>query len=111
MKDNDKIVVGNRMIDILQGLKHWDLVDVITNSHYYLSSKNGILIACLVAPHEGNHWHWLVRVANFRTFDRWSFAEVQEELGTFEGAVDFLTMIDVDKELVDPLGDMEDEDE
>ena len=97
---------NNKRLDVLGALKHWDLVDYINDIHYYLASKNqNKLIACIVSPHDGNGFKWLLRVANFEDFDRWSLAEMQKYCSTFEDVIDILTSLDVEQKLKDPTED------
>lgn len=97
--------MGKRL-DKLGSLRHWDLVDCIDDTHYYLASKNkSKLIACIIAPHSDNKFKWLLRVANFEDFDRWSLAEMQKYYDTFYDVVDMLTSIDVEQKLKDPTED------
>lgn len=97
--------MGKRL-DKLGSLKHWDLVDSMYKTIYYLASKNqSKLIACIVAPYNGTGFRWRLRVANFEDFDKWSLAEMQKYCDTFEDVIDVLTSIDVEQKLKDPTED------
>lgn len=95
----------DKILDKLGSLKHWDLVDFYYGTFYLASKNQSKLIACIVAPHDGNGFKWRLRVANFEDFDRWSLAEMQKYCDTFEDVVDLLTSIDVEKKLKDPTED------
>lgn len=95
----------DKILDKLGSLKHWDLVDSCYGIIYLTSKNQSKLIACIVEPHDGNGFKWLLRVANFEDFDRWSLAEMQKYCSTFEDVVDILTSLDVEQKLKDPTED------
>ena len=92
----------DKRLEKLGSLQHWDCVDYINDTNYYLVSKHkSTLIACIITPHSGNNFNWLLRVANLEDFDRWSLAEMQKYCDTFDKAVDLLTSIDIEQKLKD----------
>ena len=69
------------MNEILEYVKSWgDEIDTLFNddgsiSHIYWTFEKHYF--CVTEPHSGNHYNYLLRVANKETFDRWSGAEVE----------------------------------
>lgn len=44
-------------------------------THIYF--EDDLLYYCVIAPHEGNNYHYILRVNNKKTMDRWSVCDAQ----------------------------------
>lgn len=69
------------MNEIYDYVKNWgEDIDCIFNddgsiSHMYWAYENNYF--CVVEPHSGNHFHYLLRINDKDSFDRWSIAETE----------------------------------
>ena len=57
-------------------------------SHIYWSDD--LLYYCVIAPHSGNDYKYILRVNAQKTFDRWSVCEFQLSFETLTGLITFL---------------------
>ena len=73
------------MEDLLNWLKKNDYIfneysvlrDKKDNSITHIYFEDDLLYYCAIAPHEGNNYHYILRVNNKKTFDRWSVCDAQ----------------------------------
>lgn len=64
-----------------------DLADEVDNhTQTYYESNDGRLLACIVTPHNGNDFMFLVRVGYSETFDKWGNVEFETKVGSLEDA-------------------------
>ena len=50
-------------------VENWELKDSCDEIQWYYQSKlNDDMIACVVIPHKGNHFQWLLRIGFKSTF-------------------------------------------
>lgn len=80
------------MQDIFNWLSNEDgytINDIITSdnepmklTHIYFSNVPHNCVGCVTAPHNGNDFHFLLRVNDFYTFDRWTNADYEKTLLT-----------------------------
>ena len=53
-------------------VENWELKDSCDEVQWYYQSKlNDDMIACVVIPHKGNHFRWLLRIGFKSTFNKW----------------------------------------
>lgn len=62
----------------------------IDEEFYQYNSKDKKYLACLMYPHSGTNWKYMVRINELKTFDRWALAEIEEFFDTEQEALDFL---------------------
>lgn len=73
-------------------IDNWELKDSCDDTQFYYQSKlNDDMIACVVIPHNGNHYQWLLRIGFKSTFDKWSDAEYENNFYTFSLLADFMS--------------------
>lgn len=71
---------------------NWELKDSCDDTQFYYQSKlNDDMIACVVIPHNGNHYQWLLRIGFKSTFDKWGDAEYENNFYTFSLLADFMS--------------------
>lgn len=74
---------------------HFQKIDIITENdsteitHMYWVDLDNFLAYCLVAPHSGNHYKFMLRVNPIKTLDRWSVADIEEFYDTIDN-VDYV---------------------
>jgi len=71
-------------------MDNWELDYKLEDSHVYYRSKNGKYMACIVMPHSGTDYKYMLRIAKVEGFDRWSFADVEEYFDTFEDSKEYM---------------------
>lgn len=57
-------------------------------SHIY--TEKGALYFCIIAPHEGNNNHYVLRANPKRTFDRWGVCDFQMMFKTPKFLIEFI---------------------
>ena len=62
----------------------------VDEEFYQYISKDKNYLACLMVPHKGTNWKYMIRINRFETFDRWSVAEIEEFFDTEQEALEFL---------------------
>ena len=71
---------------------NWELKDSCDDTQFYYQSKlNDDMIACVVIPHNGNHYQWLLRIGFKSTFDKWGNIEYENNFYTFSLLADFMS--------------------
>lgn len=71
---------------------NWELKDSCDDTQFYYQSKlNDDMIACVVIPHNGNHYQWLLRIGFKSTFDKWGNVEYENNFYTFSLLADFMS--------------------
>lgn len=71
---------------------NWELKDSCDDTQFYYQSKlNDDMIACVVIPHNGNHYQWLLRIGFKCTFDKWGNVEYENNFYTFSLLADFMS--------------------
>ena len=66
-------------------------------SYIYLKDKWDLMYYCLIAPHCGNNYKYILRANTQKTFDRWSVCEFQKEFNT---EFLLLTFLNTNKETI-----------
>ena len=52
-------------------VENWELKDSCDDTQFYYESKlNDDMIACVVIPHKGNYFRWLLRIGFKSTFNK-----------------------------------------
>ena len=87
------------MIKIQLQLRGFEIKDTIKDidgclSHIY--AEKGCMYYCIVAPHKGNHFSYMLRRNPIVTFDRWSIADLED---FYNSAEDLLKELDYTKDL------------
>lgn len=73
-------------------VENWELKDSCDNTQfYYQSSLNNDMIACIVIPHKGNHFRWLLRIGFKSTFDKWGMVEYENTFDTLSLLAEFMS--------------------
>lgn len=73
-------------------VENWELKDSCDDTQFYYQSKlNDDMIACVVIPHKGNHFRWLLRIGFKSTFDKWGNVEYENNFYTFSLLADFMS--------------------
>ena len=80
-------------------LRGFIIKDVIKNldgtlSHIY--AEKGCMYYCVVGPHEGNDFNYMLRRNPIVTFDRWSIVDLED---FYNSAEDLLKELDYTKDL------------
>lgn len=71
---------------------NWELKDICDDTQFYYQSKlNDDMIACVVIPHKGNHFRWLLRIGFKSTFDKWGNVEYENNFYTFSLLANFMS--------------------
>lgn len=71
---------------------NWELKDSCDDTQFYYESKsNDDMIACIVIPHKGNRFRWLLRIGFKSTFDKWDDVEYENTFDTFSLLADFMS--------------------
>lgn len=71
---------------------NWELKDSCDDTQFYYQSKlNDDMIACVVIPHNGNHYQWLLRIGFKSTFDKWGNVGYENNFYTFSLLADFMS--------------------
>ena len=64
---------------------NWKLVDDCQHCQFYYKNRaNPDMIACAVAPHEGNGRKWLLRIGFSSTFNKWGDVEYEGKFGSLD---------------------------
>ena len=87
------------MIKIQLQLRGFEIKDTIkdldgTLSHIY--AEKGYMYYCVVAPHKGNNFSYILRRNPIITFDRWSIVDLED---FYDSAEDLLEELDYTKDL------------
>ena len=61
-----------------------------------LYAEKGCMYDCVVAPHKGNHFSYMLRRNPIITFDRWDVADLED---FYDSAEDLLEELDYTKDL------------
>lgn len=73
-------------------VENWELKDSCDDTQFYYQSKlNDDVIACVVIPHEGNHFRWLLRIGFKSTFNKWGDVEYEDFFDTFPLLAEFMS--------------------
>ena len=87
------------MIKMQLQLRDFEIKDIIKDDNNILShiyAKKGCMYYCVVAPHEGNDFTYMLRRNPIITFDRWSIADLED---FYNSAEDLLEELDYIKDL------------
>lgn len=87
MNDMEKIKIQLQ----LQGFKIKDTIKDIDGSLSYIYAEKGCMYYCIVSPHEGNHFSYMLRRNPIITFDGWSAADLED---FYNSAEDLLKALD-----------------
>ena len=76
------------------------IVDNGLISHIY--TKKDDLYFCIISPHEGNHFKFLLRANPVATFDRWGVCDFEKEFDNSKELVNYLenNMIKIYQEIL-----------
>ena len=73
-------------------VENWELKDSCDEIQWYYQSKlNDDMIACVVIPHKGNYFRWLLRIGFKSTFNKWGDAEYENNFDTFLLLTEFMS--------------------
>lgn len=73
-------------------VENWELKDSCDDTQFYYQSKlNDDMIACVVIPHEGNHYRWLLRIGFKSTFNKWGDVEYENTFDIFSLLAHFMS--------------------
>ena len=73
-------------------VENWELKDSCDDTQFYYESKlNDDMIACVVIPHKGNHFRWLLRIGFKSTFNKLVYVEYENTFDTFPSLADFMS--------------------
>lgn len=65
-------------------VRNWEIKDDCEKTQFYYQSKvNDDMIACIVIPHYGNNFKWLLRIGFKSTFNKWGDVEFEQKYDTF----------------------------
>lgn len=80
----------NEIFDYLDS--NYNIYDSYENNNKltHIYAEDNLLYYCIIAPHEGNDYSFLLRVNTKKTFDRWSICEFEEKFSTSEKLIKFL---------------------
>ena len=87
MNDMEKIKIQLQ----LQGFKIKDTIKDIDGYLSHIYAEKGCMYYCVVAPHKGNHFSYMLRRNPIITFDRWSIADLED---FYNSAEDLLKALD-----------------
>lgn len=75
-------------------VENWELKDSCEDTQFYYQSKlNDDIIACVVIPHKGNHFKWLLRIGLKSTFNKWGDVEFGNFFDTFPLLAEFMSKV------------------
>ena len=80
-------------------LRGFEIKDIVKNIDGWLShiyAEKGCMYYCVVAPHEGNDFNYMLRRNPIVTFDRWSIVDLED---FYNNAEDLLEELDYTKDL------------
>lgn len=73
-------------------VENWELKSSCDDTQFYYESKlNDDMIACIVIPHKGNHFRWLLRIGFKSTFNKWGDVEYENKFDTFPLLTEFMS--------------------
>ena len=73
-------------------VENWELKDSCDDTQFYYQSKlNDNMIACIVIPHKGNHFRWLLRIGFKSTFNKWGDVEYETTFDAFLLLAEFMS--------------------
>ena len=87
------------MIKIQLQIRGFKIKDTIKDMDGYLShiyAEKGCMYYCVVAPHKGNHFSYMLRRNPIITFDRWNVVDLED---FYDSAEDLLEGLDYIKDL------------
>ena len=87
------------MIKIQLQLRGFEIKDTIKGMDSWLShiyAEKGCMYYCIVAPHEGNDFSYMLRRNPIITFDRWDIVDLED---FYDSAEDLLEELDYTKDL------------
>lgn len=87
------------IIPYIEELDNWLFDNCVDENVFFLDSTNKLLCACIMAPHKGTDYKWLLRIANCEGFDKWSSAQIEEFYDSHVNIIDRLKIIDITKKL------------
>lgn len=80
-------------------LKNFEIKDVIKDQNGWLShiyAEKGCMYYCVVAPHEGNDFSYMLQRNPIITFDKWGAADLED---FYDSAEDLLEELDYTRDL------------
>lgn len=93
----------NDILDFLNKSREVHITDIIKDddkiTHFYFECDD--LYFCVIAPHSGNDYQFLLRVNPKKTFDRWSIADLQIPYRNAQILIGYFDINDFRKELLD----------
>ena len=84
------------MIKMQLQLRGFEIKDTIKDIDGWLShiyAEKGCMYYCIVAPHEGNNFSYMLRRNPIVTFDRWSIVDLEDFYNTAEKLLEELDYI------------------
>ena len=73
-------------------VENWELKDSCGDAQFYYQSQlNDDMIACVVIPHKGNHFRWLLRIGFKSTFNKWGDVEYETTFDAFLLLAEFMS--------------------
>lgn len=92
MNDMEKIKIQLQ----LQGFKIKDTIKDIDGYLSHIYAEKGCMYYCVVAPHKGNHFSYMLRRNPIVTFDRWNIVDLED---FYDSAEDLLEELNYTKDL------------
>lgn len=80
----------------LSGFNIKDTIKDMNGELSHIYAEKGCLYYCVVAPHKGNDFRYMLRRNPIITFDRWSIADLED---FYDSAEDLLDELDYVKDL------------
>lgn len=93
MKNNMEMI---KMQLQLRGFEIKDTIKDIDDCLSHIYAEKGCMYYCVVAPHEGNDFSYMLRRNPIITFDRWSVVDLED---FYDSAEDLLEELDYTKDL------------
>lgn len=84
------------MIKMQLQLRGFEIKDTIKDINGWLShiyAEKGCMYYCIVAPHEGNNFSYMLRRNPIVTFDRWSIVDLEDFYNSAEKLLEELDYI------------------
>lgn len=92
MNDIEKIKIQLQ----LQGFKIKDTIKDIDGYLSHIYAEKGCMYYCVVAPHKGNDFSYILRRNPIVTFDRWNIVDLED---FYDSAEDLLEELNYTKDL------------
>lgn len=93
MKNNMEMIKIQLQI---RGFKIKDTIKDMDGYPSHIYAEKGCMYYCIVAPHEGNNFSYILRRNPIITFDRWSITDLED---FYDSAEDLLEELDYTKDL------------